>query len=147
MRPRKIDLSSTPPLPQPPIPVIFLLTIPRRCFCCGLLFLSLYVFACMPWWTFILDNRFANLGKKLSFWLSAFEFWLWCRCFKCVIPFLCCFWRKVLGNCIGSWSSPSFLLWKFQKKKKQNLLKICLQVTYPINFCIICIHFYCGSEQ
>ena len=34
----KIDLSA---------PVRFLLTVPRWCFCCGLIFLSLYVFACM----------------------------------------------------------------------------------------------------
>ena len=29
-----------------------------------------------------------------------------------------------------------------EKLNKQNLLKICLQVTYPTNFCIICIHFF-----
>ena len=29
-----------------------LLTFPRQCFCCGLLFLSVYVFACMSWWFF-----------------------------------------------------------------------------------------------
>ena len=29
---------------------------------------------------------------------------------------------------------------------KQNLLKICLQVTYPTNFCIIFIHFYYGKK-
>ena len=29
---------------------------------------------------------------------------------------------------------------------KRNLLKICLQVTYPADFCIICIHFYYGEK-
>ena len=29
-----------------------------------------------------------------------------------------------------------------EKLNKQNLLKICLQVTYPTDFCKICIHFY-----
>ena len=29
-----------------------------------------------------------------------------------------------------------------EKLNKQNLLKICLQVTYPTDFYIICIHFY-----
>ena len=29
-----------------------------------------------------------------------------------------------------------------EKLNKQNLLKICSQVTYPTNFCIICMHFY-----
>ena len=29
-----------------------------------------------------------------------------------------------------------------KKMNKQNLLKICLSVTYPTDFCIICIHFY-----
>ena len=39
------------------------------------------------------------------------------------------------------------ILWKFQKKlKKQNLSKICLQVTYPTSFCIIFIHFYYGEK-
>ena len=28
---------------------IFLLAVPGRCFCCGLLYLPLYVFACMSW--------------------------------------------------------------------------------------------------
>ena len=33
-----------------------------------------------------------------------------------------------------------------EKLNKQNLLKICLQVTYPTNFCIIFIHFYYGKK-
>ena len=33
-----------------------------------------------------------------------------------------------------------------EKLNKQSLLKICLQVTYPTNFCIICIHFYYGEK-
>ena len=33
-----------------------------------------------------------------------------------------------------------------EKLNKQNLLKICLQVTYPTNFCIIFIHFYYGEK-
>ena len=43
------------------------------------------------------------------------------------------------------------ILWKFQRKfseklHKQGLLKICLKVTYPIDFCIICFHFYYGEK-
>ena len=33
-----------------------------------------------------------------------------------------------------------------EKLNMQNLLKICLQVTYPTNFCIIFIHFYYGKK-
>ena len=33
-----------------------------------------------------------------------------------------------------------------EKLNKPNLLKICLQVTYPTDFCIICIHFYYGKK-
>ena len=33
-----------------------------------------------------------------------------------------------------------------EKLNKQNLLKICLQVTYPTKFCIICINFYYGKK-
>ena len=33
-----------------------------------------------------------------------------------------------------------------EKLNKQNLLKICPQVTCPTNFCIICIHFYNGEK-
>ena len=37
---------------------------------------------------------------------------------------------------------------KFQKKiNKKNLLKICLQVSYPTDFCIICIQFYFGKRE
>ena len=39
------------------------------------------------------------------------------------------------------------ILWKFQKKlNKWNLLKICLQITYPTDFCIIWILFYYGKK-
>ena len=34
-----------------------------------------------------------------------------------------------------------------EKLNEQNLLKICLQVTYPTDFCIICIHFYDGEKM
>ena len=62
----------------------------RRCFCYGLLFLSLYVFACISWW-FLL----------LLFWIAVCQFWernctfgfllvvFWCSCcFKCVLIYL-----------------------------------------------------------
>ena len=31
--------------------------------------------------------------------------------------------------------------------RKNDLLKICLQVTYPTNFCIICIYFYYWKRE
>ena len=33
-----------------------------------------------------------------------------------------------------------------ENMNKHNLLKICLQVTYPTDFCIICIHSYYGKS-
>ena len=33
-----------------------------------------------------------------------------------------------------------------EKLNKQNLLKNCLQVTNPTDFCIICINFYYGKK-
>ena len=33
-----------------------------------------------------------------------------------------------------------------EKFNKRNLSKICLQVTYPTDFCIFCIHFYYGKK-
>ena len=39
---------------------------------CSLLFLSLYVFACMSWdFFFILDSRLANVWERNCLWLSA----------------------------------------------------------------------------
>ena len=39
------------------------------------------------------------------------------------------------------------LLWKFQNNwSVGNLLKLCLQVTYPAGFCIICIRFCYGKK-
>ena len=56
-------------------------------------------------------NRFANFGERnRPFDFLLVVFWLWCRCFKCVLLSLWCLGRKVLDNCIGSWSLPSFLL-------------------------------------
>ena len=34
-----------------------------------------------------------------------------------------------------------------ERLNERDLLKICLQVTYPIDFCIICIHFYYGKKR
>ena len=48
------------------------------------------------------------LGKKLSFGFLLGVFWLWCRCFECVLLSLWCLGRKLLGNCIDSWSLPYF---------------------------------------
>ena len=48
-----------------PLLVKFLLTIPRQCFCCGLLFLSLYVFACISWCKFLfLIGVWPIIGKE-----------------------------------------------------------------------------------
>ena len=33
-----------------------------------------------------------------------------------------------------------------EKWNKRNLLKIGLQITYPTDFCIICINFYYGKK-
>ena len=33
-----------------------------------------------------------------------------------------------------------------EKLNKRNLFKICIQVTYPPDFCIIYIHFYYGEK-
>ena len=68
---------------------------------------------------------------------------------------LCHFYSKVIFwiFCLRKYSLLFFVefeLLMFQnniveiseKLNKQNLLKICLQVTYPTDFCIICIHFY-----
>ena len=66
-----IDLShSLPPR------VRFLLTVPRRCFSCGL-FVYVIVCLCIFFYgeIFILDSRLAHfcIGKELSFWLSAYS--------------------------------------------------------------------------
>ena len=34
-----------------------------------------------------------------------------------------------------------------EKLNKRNLLKICLQVNYPSDFCITCIHLYYGKGE
>ena len=33
-----------------------------------------------------------------------------------------------------------------EKLNKRNLFKICLQITYPTDFYIICINFYYGKK-
>ena len=34
-----------------------------------------------------------------------------------------------------------------EKMNKRNLLKICLQITYPTDFCIIYTNFYYGKSE
>ena len=105
--PRKINLASTP------TQVKYLLTIPRRCFCCGLLIPSLYALHVCPGdFVFILDIRWAIFWERncpLGFLLVVV--WLSCRCFYCVLISLWYLGRKLLSNCIDSWPLPSFLLW------------------------------------
>ena len=96
--------------------VIFLLTVPRQCFSCGLLFMSLYAFACMSWWFFFFFFFFFWISVWPIFWerncpfgFALVVFWSWCRCFKCILLSLWYLGWKVLGNCIDSWSLPFFL--------------------------------------
>ena len=35
---------------------------------------------------------------------------------------------------------------KISEKSNEQNLKICLQVIYPIDFCIVCVHFYYGEK-
>ena len=57
------------------------------CFCCGLLYLPLYVFACLSLgFIFILDSRLAIFGgRNCSFGFLLVVFSLSCHCFKCVL--------------------------------------------------------------
>ena len=65
--------------------------------------MSLYVFACMSWW--ILNSRLANFWERnLPFVFLLVVFWLWCRCFKCVLLSLWYLGRKMFGNYIDYWS-------------------------------------------
>ena len=59
---------------------------------------------------FILDSSLANFWERnCPFGCLLVVFWLWCRCFKCVLLFVWWLGRKVLSNCIESWSLPFFL--------------------------------------
>ena len=88
--------------PPPSLQVRFSLTVPRRCFCCGLLFLSLYVFACMSCWFFLSLIAIWPLvwDRNGPFGILFVVFWFWCRCFKCVLLSLWCFERKQVSICM-----------------------------------------------
>ena len=113
--PLKIDLTSPPPLPLPhsPHPPIsnILLTVPRAYFCCCLLFLSLYVFACISWWIFYFGLPFGHLflERDCPFGSLLVVFWFSCRCFECVLFSLWCIGTDGVSKCIDSWSLLSFL--------------------------------------
>ena len=67
--------------------------------------LCMYVRVKFLFWIAVLPFRICPFGFLLV------VFWL-CRCFKCVLFYLRCLGRNVSGNCIDSWSLPSFLLSK-----------------------------------
>ena len=72
------------------------------------LFSYLFLHVC-PGKIFILESCLASFFERNSpFSFLLVVFWLWCCCFKYVLS-LWCLWRKVVGNCIHSWSLPSFL--------------------------------------
>ena len=94
------------------------------CFC--VLFSNMY-----PKIKFITKNwsHLCNFYSKVIFW----KFYLR----KYFLFFLAEFKSLVFHNNVVKIS---------EKLNKQNVLKICLQVTYPTNFCIICSHFYYGKK-
>ena len=52
---------------------------------------------------FVLDSRLVIFGdRNCPFGFLLVVFWLWCRCFKCVLLSLWCLGRRELGNCIDS---------------------------------------------
>ena len=65
-------------------------------FCHGM---SLHVY---PGESFILDSRLVNYPGESFILDSRLVNFLWCHCFTCVLLFLWCLGRKVLGNCIES---------------------------------------------
>ena len=75
--------------------------------------MSLHV--CLGAFFFLLDSRLDIFGNKLSFWLSACIVLI-------VVPLVCAslsfgvLERKVLGNCIESYSLPSFLFDKCREE-------------------------------
>ena len=116
-------------------------------------------------WRFILNETFVLIDHILSKTICRFSF---CVLFSNMYPKikfiakhwsnLCNFYSKVI---FLEFLSETFFLLFFvefeflmfhnivkisEKLNKQNLLKICLPVTYPTNFCIICIHFYYGKK-
>ena len=95
-------------------------TICLFCFC--ILFSNMY-----PKIKFMAKNwsDLCNFYSKVIFW----NFWL----------------RKKFSSFFAEFELLMFhnnIVKLSEKLNKRNLLKICLQVTYPTDFCIICIHFY-----
>ena len=64
-------------------------------------YLSMYVLVKFLFWIAV--------RPILAFCLMIFR--LWFRCFECVLLSLLCLGLNVLGNCIDSWSLPSFLFY------------------------------------
>ena len=91
---------------------------------------------------------FSNICLKIKFtapnWSDLCNFW-----YDVFFLFFFCLWKYIL------FFFTEFELLIFQnnivkiseKLNQPNLLKICLQVTYPTDFCIICIHFYHGEKR
>ena len=73
----------------------------------------LFLIAVWPFFFFFFFFFFF-LERDCPFGFLLVVFWLWSRCFGCVLLSLWCLGRKVLGNCIDSWS-------------------ICYQITYGIS--------------
>ena len=74
-----------------------------------LLWFTISVIVCLCMYvlviSFILDSRLAYFWiNNCPFGLLLVVFWLWCRYFKCTLLSLWCLGRKLLGNCIDSWS-------------------------------------------
>ena len=91
---------------------------------------------------------FSNIYPKIKFtaknwsdlcnFYSKMIFWIFCRR-NIFLLFFVEFELLIFHNNIVKNS---------EKLNKENLLKVCLLVTYPTDFCItcICIHFYYGKK-
>ena len=118
----------------------------------------MYLHVC-PSEMLILDSRLASFWERnWPFGFLLVVFWLWCRCFRCVLLSIWCLVRKVLGNCINCiniWLLPSRLFIKncvtyFWLKKKKKCMSSALEK--DLNSCLLnrdisCFHKQCRSRS
>ena len=90
-------------------------------------------------------SNLRNFYNKVLFFVVDFCLWVFCFFFFFFFFFFNFDWEQILLSFaeLKLLMFHTTIFWKILKKmNKRNLLKICLQVIYPTNFCVICIQFY-----
>ena len=105
--------------------------------------ISYQISICLFCFCFLFSNIYSKIKFTIKYWSNLWNFYT----------------KVFFGEILSKKIFFTFLCWigfidvsqqfceNVKKIEQADFVEICLQVTYPTDFCIICIHFYYGKKR